>query len=107
MLLSAAVVAGVVVGFVRTGGLVRTGGPRPWVDATRAHTRPGWGGTCGLAARPDRRERRGICRPPNGGYYCYRARTNDVRLWSENPIRFDGDCERAKMALIEAGIIPR
>ena len=99
LLLSA--IAAVGLGLVIAG----TRGSTRWVDPARAHVRAGWGGECGLAARPDRKERRGICRPPNGGYYCYYARTSDVRAWSENPIRFDRDCRRAKAALIEAGII--
>ena len=101
VLLLALLVVGLAVAFVG----MRSGAR--WVDPTRARVRRGWGGACGLAARPDHREHRGICRPPNGGYYCYHARTSDVRLWSENPIRFDGDCKRAKTALIKAGIIPR
>ena len=87
-------------------GLGREGPERRWLEPTRAYVRVGWRGTCGVATRPDRRAQRGICRTPNGGYYCYTARTTDVRLWDENPIRFDGDCERAKAALTDAGIFP-
>ena len=101
MLLAAGVVAALVV------RLVHRGGDQGWIEPTRAYVRAGWGGTCGLATRPDRRARRGICRTPNGGYYCYTARTTDVRSWDENPMHFDGDCDRAKKALVEAGIFPR